>query len=96
MRMVQPVLGQQVALVVCGLAHIVLAACAVWSLCRVKGQSTGFLLVFLVTLGQGDYFGWLFRLLDHPLGHPVLSGQQAGGLAQCLGALQGLPLALER
>ncbi len=90
--MVQPVLGQQVALVVCRLAHIVLADCAVWSLCGVKGQPTGFLLVFPMSLGQGDYSGWLFRLLYCRRGHLVPSGQQAGGLAQCLGALQGSPL----
>ncbi len=60
-----------------------------------KGQSTGFLLKFLVTLGQGDYFGWLLRLLRCHLGYLFLSGQQAAGLAQYLGASQGLPLALE-
>ena len=89
-------LGQQVALAVCGLVHIVLAACAVWSLCGVKGQLTGFLLVSLATLSQGDYFGWLLRLLDGYLGRLVLSGQQTGGSARCLSMLQGLPLALER
>ncbi len=79
-------LCQLVALAVCGLARIILAACAVWSLCGVKGQSTGFLLVFLATLDQGDYSSWLLRFLNCHLGHLILSGQQAGGLAQSLGA----------
>ncbi len=93
--MVQLVLGQQVALAVCGLARIILAAGTVWCLCGVKGQLTGFLLVSLAALSQGDYLGRLLRLLNCHLGRLVLCGQQAGSLAQCLGVLQGSPLALE-
>ncbi len=72
------VLDQQVALEVCVLVRIFLAACTVWSLCGVKGRVTSYLLVSQATLGQGGYFGWWLRPLVWRFGYwlHLISEQQ--------------------